>query len=127
MQSTNLASPNLAYFDPGDGRLVRVSETEDVPHLDRARASSAKSDFHDVIRDHVAAHEQLAAYSDPESRYQIHSIVGTHQPTWQSARPAGDGVELLYTRDGVDADGDGTVPRPSATPSPRDAVCLIGP
>jgi hypothetical protein len=43
-------------------------------------------------------------------------VIGTFQPTAQSARTRGDGVELLNSYDGKDQDGDGTVPRVSATP-----------
>jgi hypothetical protein len=43
-------------------------------------------------------------------------VVGTHQPTFQSARRNGAGVELLRSHGGQDLSGDGTVPRVSATP-----------
>jgi len=42
--------------------------------------------------------------------------VGLFQPTTQSARVTGDGIELDQDIDGRDEDGDGTVPRVSATP-----------
>src|SRR5207248_2682829 len=43
-------------------------------------------------------------------------VIGTFQPTAQSAKLAGGTVELLPTRENKDEDGDGTVPRVSATP-----------
>jgi hypothetical protein len=49
-------------------------------------------------------------------RYKIHPIVGTFQATNQSALLAGGAVQLLKEYDGEDRDGDGTVPRDSATP-----------
>jgi hypothetical protein len=42
--------------------------------------------------------------------------VGTYQPTSQSAALTGSEVEILRTYRGEDRDGDGTVPRDSATP-----------
>ena len=54
------------------------------------------------------------AYAD--GGYGLARIVGVKQPTRQSAVRDGDGVKLLRTIDGQDPGGDGTVPRPSATP-----------
>ena len=48
-------------------------------------------------------------------RYAIHAIVGTFQPTLLSARLYQGRVEFMHERNG-DTDGDGTVPRVSATP-----------
>jgi hypothetical protein len=62
----------------------------------------------------VAAHEQEDDYR--ENRYDIRPVVGILQPTFQSARAAGDGVTLIRAYDGEDQGGDGTVPRISATP-----------
>ena len=55
---------------------------------------------------------RTAAYG----RYQIFPVAGIFQPTRQSAVVRGDEVEILQTLDGKDVGGDGTVPRPSATP-----------
>jgi pimeloyl-ACP methyl ester carboxylesterase len=104
--------PTYACYDGGDGQLVGVSEAT-IPHVDRQRAKAA-AEFHDEIRNAVAAHEQEDDYR--ENRYDIRPVVGTLQPTFQSARAAGDGVSLLRTYDGEDQGGDGTVPRVSATP-----------
>ena len=46
----------------------------------------------------------------------IHPVVGTFQATSLSARMAGDGVQVLDAYPGFEPDGDGTVPRVSATP-----------
>lgn len=100
-----------SYQGPG-GELVRLTET-DVPNLDPARGTAAR-EFHEEIRRAVEEHERDDAYQ--RDRYLIRPVVGTFQPTFQSARPAGDGVELLRHYAGKDQDGDGTVPRVSATP-----------
>lgn len=105
--------PIYPCFDPGDGELVRVTETDGVPNLDRERAAGALA-FHREIREAVEAHLQEDAYL--ASRYTIHPIVGMFQPTGQSARGSGGGVQVLRTYRGEDQDGDGTVPRVSATP-----------
>lgn len=104
--------PTYACYDGGDGKLVGVSEAT-IPHVDQERAKAAAG-FHDEIRNAVAAHEQEDDYR--ENRYDIRPVVGILQPTFQSARAAGDGVSLLRTYDGDDQGGDGTVPRVSATP-----------
>jgi hypothetical protein len=51
-----------------------------------------------------------------EGRYELGRVIGIKQPTNQSAVRDGDRVRLLQTIAGEDPGGDGTVPRPSATP-----------
>jgi pimeloyl-ACP methyl ester carboxylesterase len=104
--------PTYACYDGGDGKLVGVSEAT-IPHVDQQKAKAA-AEFHDEIRNAVKAHEQEDEYR--ENRYDIRPVVGILQPTFQSARAAGDGVQLIRTYDGEDQGGDGTVPRISATP-----------
>jgi hypothetical protein len=104
--------PLYECCDAGDGTLVRVAET-DIVNVDRAKAQAAL-DFHHEIRDAVERNLQQDAYR--EARYTIHPIVGNVQPTYQSARVGGDGVELLRSFEGDDEKGDGTVPRVSSTP-----------
>jgi hypothetical protein len=97
----------------GDGgSLVRVTERP-IPNLDQIRAQQAL-EFHAEIRRAVEEHESDEAYR--RDRYLIRPVVGTFQPTSQSARPEEDGVEILRHYGGEDQDGDGTVPRVSATP-----------
>jgi hypothetical protein len=84
-----------------------------VPGLDRERAAAALR-FHQEIAEAVRTHEREQAYLD--NRYSIHPIVGTFQPTSQSARLEGGRLRVLDTYAGEDQDGDGTVPRVSATP-----------
>jgi pimeloyl-ACP methyl ester carboxylesterase len=95
-----------------DGGLVRVAET-DIPNIDRDRAESARA-FHEEIRLAVEQHEQDEEYL--RERYSIRPVIGTFQPTAQSAKTHGDGVQLIHSYDGEDIGGDGTVPRVSATP-----------
>lgn len=101
------------YRADGQGALQRVAETAGIPNMDQDRAKTALA-FHREIEDAVEAHVNEDAYLD--DRYAIHPVVGTFQPTSQSARPAGDGVEILREYEGEDQDGDGTVPLVSATP-----------
>jgi pimeloyl-ACP methyl ester carboxylesterase len=104
--------PTYPSYDGGDGSLVRVDET-DIPHLDRAKAKAAL-DFHREIRDAVEAHLKDDAYV--QARYGLGRVVGIKQPTRQSAVRDGERIKLLRRIGGDDPGGDGTVPRPSATP-----------
>ncbi len=104
--------PIYRCYDAGDGKLVRVTETG-VPNVDPTRAAAARA-FHDEIANAVTKNEQDEAYR--RERYAIRPVIGTFQPTVQSAKSNGDGVELIASYEGADQDGDGTVPRVSATP-----------
>ena len=104
--------PTYPCYDGGDGRLVRVDEV-DIPHLERAKAKAAL-DFHREIAAAVERHNGDPAYV--EGGYDLARIVGFKQPTYQSAVRDGDRIKLLPTIEGQDPGGDGTVPRPSATP-----------
>ena len=105
--------PIYPCFDAGDRTLRRVAETPGIPNVDAGRAAAALA-FHRDIEAAVTEHLQDDAYV--EGGYDIHPIVGTFQRTLQSARRAGGDVELLAQYEGVDEDGDGTVPRVSAIP-----------
>ena len=104
--------PIYPCYDDGSGKLVRVTEAS-IRNVDPPRAAAARA-FHDEIRRAVEEHEKDDEYL--RGRCAIRPVVGTFQPTAQSARVAGDAVEILraYRRD--DLGGDGTVPRVSATP-----------
>ena len=108
--------PIYECYDPGDGSLVRVGETTGIPNVDATKAASALA-FHRKIGQAVSDHEKLDEYR--QNGYRIAPIVGTQQPTLQSARRLGAGVELIPTYRGKDEKGDGTVPRVSATPIER--------
>jgi pimeloyl-ACP methyl ester carboxylesterase len=105
--------PTYACYDGGDGKLVGVTEAT-IPNVDQQKAKAA-AEFHDEIRNAVKAHEEDDDYR--ENGYDIRPVIGILQPTFQSARAAGDGVSLLRSYEGEDQEGDGTVPRVSATPA----------
>jgi len=104
--------PIYPCCDAGDGRLVRVAEAV-VPNVDQAKAQAAL-EFHREIERAVTANREDEEYRD--RGYRIRPVVGTSQPTSQSARLAGSRIEMLRAYDGRDLGGDGTVPRVSATP-----------
>lgn len=105
--------PVYQSYDAGDGELVRIGETSGIPNVEVSRAADALA-FHREIMAQVDEHRTLSDYA--ENGYRIYPIVGIEQPTFQSARRAAGGVELLRTYRGNDQRGDGTVPRVSATP-----------
>jgi pimeloyl-ACP methyl ester carboxylesterase len=99
------------------GKYFRVAEIDGIPDVDQVWADRALK-FHREIETAVNAHQNDLDYL--KFSYKILPIVGTHQPTLQSA-DFSDG-RILANRNlpaGVDellADGDGTVPRLSAIP-----------
>jgi pimeloyl-ACP methyl ester carboxylesterase len=106
--------PIYPCIDSGTGSLTRVAETTNLPAgVDQHRARSAEKDFHRAIEAAVAAR-------GGQPSYLIHPIVGLTQPTLQSGRLADGRLTMLQTYDGEDLDGDGTVPRVSATPIEYD-------
>ena len=105
--------PIYRCVDVGGEQLTRIAETDGIPYVDSTRAKEAL-EFHRTIEDAVDAHRKEPAYRD--GGYQIYPVVGTYQRTSQSARLTDDGIQLLAEYEGVDQDGDGTVPRVSATP-----------
>jgi len=104
--------PIYPCIDDGGEALRRVAEAT-LPNVDPAKARDALA-FHREIEASVAAHLDDETYR--RGRYGLHPIVGINQRTAQSARLAGDRVEVLETLSGRDQSGDGTVPRISATP-----------
>ena len=96
---------------------VRVAEAASVPGIDTARAEDALA-FHREIEAKVDEHRKDPDYLD--KGYAIVPVVGTRQPTLQSAVLAGGrvtaGPEVPSWIDPLLADGDGTVPRASAIP-----------
>lgn len=105
--------PIYRCVDVGGAEMARVAETDGIPKVDSTRAKEAL-EFHRTLQDAVDAHREESAYRD--GGYQIYPVVGTYQRTTQSARLRDDGITFLAEYEGVDQDGDGTVPRVSATP-----------
>jgi len=106
--------PIYPCIDTGTGVLTRVAETHGLPAgVDTARAWAAEHEFHRAIEAGVNARSA-------QNPYLIFPVVGLTQPTLQSSRLAGDRLDMLGTYEGEDLDGDGTVPRVSATPIEYD-------
>jgi hypothetical protein len=99
-----------------DGVFQRVVETDSIPHVSSERAREA-NDFHRAIEAAVKRNRANEMYG---RTFHTLSVVGTGQPTLQSARLSRSG--LAVSRDlpaGMDPlldRGDGTVPRVSAIP-----------
>jgi pimeloyl-ACP methyl ester carboxylesterase len=109
--------PIYPCVDLGAGSPVRVGEAQAIPGVDAQRAAQALA-FHNEIRRAVEGNERDERYT--RERYRIHPIVGTYQPTLQSGRLV-SGKMVMSTRypwqgGQLAYDGDGTVPRVSATP-----------
>jgi pimeloyl-ACP methyl ester carboxylesterase len=102
-----------SYGAGEENDLTRLSESSGIPHLDLDKVKAADG-FHREIEQAVGKHLDDDEYM--RARYTIHPVIGTFQPTGQSAVRAGDTVEVLRRYRGEDRDGDGTVPRDSATP-----------
>jgi len=106
--------PIYPCIDTGSGQLTRVAETRGLPSgVDTTRAHTAEHEFHRAIQAAVTVRSE-------EDPYLVYPVVGLTQPTLQSARLGGGRLEMLQTYEGEDLDGDGTVPRVSATPIELD-------
>lgn len=108
--------PIYPCYADGDGELKRLTEVQ-IANVDPARAAAARA-FHDEIKAAVAEHQGDEEYT--RNGYTIRPVIGTFQPTAQSARRAGNKVELIRSYVGKDLGGDGTVPRVSASPLELD-------
>jgi hypothetical protein len=104
--------PTYPCYVEGGAGPARVDEA-DIPNLDPTKAKAAL-DFHREIATAVDKNRDDPVYR--EGGYDLARIVGSEQPTKQSAERDGDRVKLLRAIEGQDPGGDGTVPRPSATP-----------
>lgn len=94
--------------------LKRLEDLDELGELDLERARTA-IEFHREIERAVEDNFANPAYA--ASRYHLLPVVGTYQPTFQSALLTGDGVKPIRTYKGEQIKGgDGTVPAFSATP-----------
>jgi hypothetical protein len=100
-----------------DGSVRRVREIPDLPGIDPGLARDATK-FHDEIAAAVDRNREEAG--SPADPYLLVPIVGTRQPTLQSATFAAGRLTVGgAVPEGIDSllgGGDGTVPRVSATP-----------
>lgn len=100
-----------------DGKMLRVSEVI-ASRLDPNRVADAMS-FHSDIASAENEHQSDEEYRD--GGYLLAPIVGTNQPTSQSAVLNDSGTMSFVRSHGTqDLGGDGTVPRVSAWPSSLD-------
>lgn len=109
--------PIYPCIDDGSGELRRPAEATGIPHLDVGRAAEALA-FHRAIEAAVAEHRTDDAYTD--HGYRIEAVVGTDQPTTNSARVEDGRLVPSPSIEGDRILGDGTVPRPSAHPQESD-------
>ncbi len=106
--------PTYPCVQMPDGSMVRPGEAQGIPNLDPAKAAAGLA-FQREILSAVESNSKSSEYL--ERGYHLHPVVGTFQPTLQSARLGASGLEMLYSLpDGRDMAGDGTVPRVSALP-----------
>jgi len=103
--------PRYPCVDMGDGRLLRPGEARGLPNIDSAKAAAALA-FHKEIERALCTNAGSKEYKS----YSVHAIVGTDQPTKQSACVREGRLVLANELSGQDESGDGTVPRPSAIP-----------
>jgi hypothetical protein len=111
--------PIYPAYDPGDEKLVRISETSGIPYVDPVKARAALEFHNEITR---AASQNRKDPKWEKQGYQTYPIVGVEQETKQSARKVDNGVELILTYKGQMLGGDGTVPRVSALPVEFDGA-----
>jgi pimeloyl-ACP methyl ester carboxylesterase len=110
--------PIYQMIDVG-GEYRRPAEVEGIEGVDKARAEQADA-FHREIERAVEGNGKVDEYN--EQGYKIVPVVGTRQPTLQSAKleggrlTVGREVPRLPWFQAELSDGDGTVPRASAIP-----------
>lgn len=99
-----------------NGKYNRVAELQNIPNLNQDLVANALT-FHREIENGVQLSSSAEEY---RSSYRIIPVVGTRQPTPQSATFRDGSLNLSYhTPPLIDeflGDGDGTVPRVSAVP-----------
>ncbi|UCD57690.1 MAG: lecithin--cholesterol acyltransferase, partial [Candidatus Hydrogenedentota bacterium] len=94
--------------------LERLENLDELGKLDM-EGTRAAIEFHREIERAVKDNFDNQDYVS--SRYKLLPVVGTYQPTFQSALLTNDGVKPIRTYKGQQMlGGDGTVPRLSATP-----------
>jgi pimeloyl-ACP methyl ester carboxylesterase len=100
--------------DMGGSEMARLTEVPEVLRRLTPKQIDAARGFHKEIEDAVARHRDDEEYA--ERGYHVRPVIGIDQPTYQSAVWQGGLLKMLYTYDGKDFGGDGTVPRVSASP-----------
>src|SRR5262249_23281962 len=103
--------PRYPCVDMGDGVMRRPGEVSGLPNIDPAKAAAALA-FHRELDLAICANAESKEYNP----YLVHPIIGTDQPTKQSAHIRAGRLVAFNELNGADDSGDGTVPRPSAVP-----------
>ncbi|RTM15375.1 MAG: hypothetical protein EKK33_02085 [Bradyrhizobiaceae bacterium] len=103
--------PRYPCVDTGDGVMRRPAEAGGLPNIDSAKAAAGLA-FHKELEQAICANASSKEYKP----YLVHPIIGTDQPTKQSARLQNGRLMAFNELSGTDESGDGTVPRPSAVP-----------
>ena len=103
--------PRYPCVDTGDGVMRRPGEARGLPNIDPTKAAAALA-FHNELERAICANAGSKEYKP----YLVHPIIGTDQPTRQSARIHAGRLVPSNELNGADESGDGTVPRPSAVP-----------
>jgi hypothetical protein len=103
--------PRYPCVDMGDGVMRRPGEVSGLPNIDPVKAAAGLA-FHHELERAICANEGSKEYK----AYLVHPIIGTDQPTKQSARIHAGRLVPFNELNGTDESGDGTVPRPSAIP-----------
>jgi len=96
-----------------DNFIANVAGSGAFQDIDLDRAIDAQN-FHTEIAQAQEKNAEESSYRD--HGYDLVSIIGIEQPTFQSVKAAGSKVKFLHERGGKDEGGDGTVPRLSAAP-----------
>lgn len=105
--------PTYPCVDAGAASLRRPADISGIPSVSAVRAMDAIK-FHNEIEQAVVSNLKLQSYR--ENGYLLLPVVGTSQPTLQTATIQSGTVTFSTDMKGQQVDGDGTVPRPSATP-----------
>ena len=100
--------PTYECVDAGDGVLRAVDQVA-IPGLDAKRVQDARR-FHEEIAMAAAKNREIEGFKTVT----VTPLLSSTQPTFQSGKVKGTGVELLMVRGGKDEGGDGTVPMVSA-------------
>ena len=98
--------PEYACIKGTDRKLKKLSETS-VPQLDPTMTSNAMK-FHDE--------PDREAAGRTADLFDLHPILGTHQPTNATASIADQSIEPIETIEENDEGGDGTVPKFASIP-----------
>ena len=112
--------PTYKCFDEGDGKLVHLRRANLPAGVDGLRVRTAWFEFHDRIAKSELANRAEADYPTFGSQpgFPIRAVVGLRSTTLSTGFLNGDKLELLADIRLQRGEGDGTVPRISATPTP---------